>query len=218
MRKVLTDRGTEYKNQTLQELFNMLDVKHAPSTAYHHQTVGSIERSHRTFNEYIRSYVSLERTDWDEWLKYFTYCFNTTPSTIHGYCPYELVSGKIPNIIDSIGFNTVDPLYNVDSYEKEVKYRLQMARQRATKMITQSKFSNKLQYDKTANPLHVQIGDLVLVENNGGHKLEQLFKGPYSVENIDSNGNCSLSLSDRRNIEVHKNRLKLFNALSNNLN
>jgi len=53
-----------------------------------------VERSHRTFNEFIRSYILVDKTDWDVWLKYFVYRSNTTPSMAHDYCPYELVFGK----------------------------------------------------------------------------------------------------------------------------
>jgi len=47
------------------QIFN---IKNITSTAHHHQTVGTVERSHRTFNEYIRSYISIDKNDWDEWL------------------------------------------------------------------------------------------------------------------------------------------------------
>lgn len=64
-------------------------------------------------------------------MKYFTYCYNTKPSTTHNYCPFDLVFGKDPNIYEFLDANTVDPLYNVDAYEKEVKYQLQTANKTA---------------------------------------------------------------------------------------
>lgn len=97
MKRIITDMGAEYKNATIKELCKIMKIEQVTSTAHHHQTVGTVERSHRTFNEYIRSYLATSKTDWDVWLSYFTYCFNTTPSTVHGYCPFELVFGKKPN-------------------------------------------------------------------------------------------------------------------------
>nr|XP_032289302.1 uncharacterized transmembrane protein DDB_G0285607-like [Drosophila virilis] len=39
-----------------------------------------------------------DKTDWDVWIQYFTYCFNTsTPSATHEYCTYELVFGRLLN-------------------------------------------------------------------------------------------------------------------------
>lgn len=78
MRKIVTDMGTEYKNQVFSEICKLLNIENVTSTAYHHQTLGTVERSHRTFNEYVRSYISVDKTDWDNWIEYFTFCYNTT--------------------------------------------------------------------------------------------------------------------------------------------
>lgn len=63
--KLLSDMGTEYRNKVLEELCKLLKIDKKLSTAYHHQTVGAVERTHRTFNEYIRSYISTDKSDWD---------------------------------------------------------------------------------------------------------------------------------------------------------
>jgi len=76
----ITDMGTEYKNSIINDLWKYLKINNITPTAHYHQTVGTVERSHRTFNEYIRSYISVDKTDWDVWIQYFVYCFNTTPS------------------------------------------------------------------------------------------------------------------------------------------
>jgi len=64
MKTFITDMGTEYNNS----------FKHIISTAHHHQTVGTVEQSHITFNEFIGTYISTDKTDWVVWLKYFVYC------------------------------------------------------------------------------------------------------------------------------------------------
>lgn len=95
MKRLLSDRGSEYVNSILNDLCKLLNIDNNTSTPYHHRTVGTVERSHRTFNEYLRSYINEYKTDWDDWLVYFTYCYNTTPSmAISGYSPYQLVFGK----------------------------------------------------------------------------------------------------------------------------
>jgi len=91
MNTFISDMGTEYKNSIINDLCIYLKIKNITYTAHHYQTVGTVERSRRTFNEYTRSYISIDKNDWDVWLKY---CFNTTPSMAHDYCPYELVFGK----------------------------------------------------------------------------------------------------------------------------
>lgn len=56
-KSIVTDLGTEFKNQVLSEIFSLLNVNHNFSTAYHHETLGTVERNHRTFNEYLRAYL-----------------------------------------------------------------------------------------------------------------------------------------------------------------
>jgi len=124
-------------------------IENITSTAHHHQTVGTIERSHRPFNEYIRSYISVDKTEWDVWLQYFVFCFNTTPSMAHNYCPYELVFGKTNSLPkEFICIENIEPIYNIDDYAKESKYRLEVAYKRARIMIEKNKENNKILYDQ----------------------------------------------------------------------
>ena len=107
MKTLISDMGTEYKNSILNELCALLKIEKLASTANHHQTLDAIERSHRTFNEYVRSYISVEKNYWNKRLRYFTYCFNITPSTVHKYFPFELGFRKQ---------QTVSKIYNVGDY------------------------------------------------------------------------------------------------------
>lgn len=56
MRQMRSDMGTEYKNEVVSELCKLLRVKQNFGTAYHQESVGSIEHNHRMFNEYIRAF------------------------------------------------------------------------------------------------------------------------------------------------------------------
>jgi len=179
MKTFITDMGTEYKNSIIEDLCKNLNIKNKSSTAHHHQTVGTVERSHRTFNEFIRSYISVDKTDWDVWLQYFVYCFNTTPSMAHDYCPYELVFGKTLNLPQH--FNSIDkikPPYIVDDYAKESKFRLEQAFKRARLMLECHKKKQKIRYDKNTLDFDLRIGDQVLLKNETGHKLDFKYTGP----------------------------------------
>lgn len=57
IKQIRTDMGTEYCNEIIRELCKLMKIEFSNSTAYHHETLGTVERSHRTFNEYLRSYI-----------------------------------------------------------------------------------------------------------------------------------------------------------------
>lgn len=209
MKKIITDMGTEYKNNIFDELCKLLKVENVTSTAYHHQTLGTIERSHRTLNEYLRSYISINKSDWDEWLRYFTYCYNTTPSTVHDYCPFELVFGKTPPEFDFLTNNAIDPIYNLESYEKEVKFRLQIAQERSKRLLEKAKIKRKEYYDRNTYSEKIALGDLVLIKQVG-HKLDSLFKGPFRVVSLDKRNNCTVKDDNDRTMTVHLDRIRKY--------
>lgn len=212
MRQALTDRGTEYKNQTLEELCQMLQIDLRHSTAHHHETVGTVERNHRTLNEYLRSYLNEDLSNWDEFLRKFTYCYNITPNSSLGlkYTPYELVFGRKANTFEILRRNEIEPLYNVDNYAKELKYRLQIANSIANGLIQMSKIKSKQIYDKDSNKINLEIGDYVIVTNEDKHKLQNIYSGPYQVTKlIDKNVEIK-NIDDNKLYTVHKNRVKKY--------
>jgi len=173
MKTFITDMGMEYMNSILNDLCKFLKIENITSTAHHHQTVGTIERSHRTFNEYIRSYISVDKTDWDVWLQYFFFCFNTTPLMAHDYCPYEQVFSKTNNLPKQFNsIEKIEPIYNIDDYAKESKLSLEVAYKRARIMIKEYKKNHKILYDQKINNIDISVGDQVLLRNETGHKLD----------------------------------------------
>lgn len=52
--------------------------------------LGTIERSQKVSNEFLRAYVNEHKTDWDVYIPFFEFCFNTTLNSTHGYTPFEL--------------------------------------------------------------------------------------------------------------------------------
>lgn len=132
---------------------------------------------------------------------------------VHGYCPYELVFGKIPQGLHT--FNTIDrvePLYNVEDYSKEIKYKLEIAYTRAKTLMNRYKERQKIYYDRNSKNIEVKIGDKILLKNETGHKLDGKYTGPYKVISLKDNGNIEISVKGNKNQIVHKDRIKIYNT------
>lgn len=209
MKNILSDRGTEYVNEIARELFELFGVQHRTSTAYHHETLGSIERNHRVFNEYLRAYVNDQRDNWDEYLKCFTYCYNITPhSTFENkYSPFELVFSKSPIVQEFILTGKIDPVYNIDNYVKEAKFKLQVMHKKASEFLEISKAKNKLSYDKKVTNVKFNLNDSVLLRNEQRNKLEPLYSGPFVILEILESNVKLRNLKTNKEIVVHKNRI-----------
>lgn len=96
MNIIKSDFGTEFKNEIFSELCKFLSIENKFSTSYHHETLGTVERNHRVFNEYTRAYLNDNLNEWDTYLKYFTFYHNTTPNTVfdNKFIAFEIVFKK----------------------------------------------------------------------------------------------------------------------------
>lgn len=203
-KSIRTDLGTEYRNSIIKELCELCNITHNFSTAYHHETLGSIERNHREFNAYLRTYI--EADDWDIQLKYFTYCYNTSfhSSLNLEYTPFELIFGRKANDIEILN-QIISPVYNIENYIKIIKYTLQTCQKKAKEFIERSKFKNKQIYDKQINSIDLQINDLILVKQEPYSKFKPVYGGPFRVKEVNGN-NVTIEIN-KNAYEIHKNRI-----------
>lgn len=204
---ILTDQGTEFMSSVFKEVCQILGINKLNSTSYHHQTIGSLENSHKSLKNYLRIQISKHPETWSSWIPFWCFSYNNSVHTETKYTPYELVFGKV-SILPSNVTNSIDPMYAFDNYPIELKFRLQTAWQDASKNLVSSKVKRKQIYDKKTNEISYKPGSKVLLKNESGNKVECLFKGPYFVVREDS-PNITLQV-DNKNIIVHKDRIKPY--------
>lgn len=207
-RTIATDRGSEFISKVMVELCNILGINKILSTSYHHESIGSLENVHKTLGAYLRIQTNNNPSSWSSWIPYWCFSYNTTVNTVTKYTPYELVFGKICRLPSSLQGENVEPLYNFDDYPLEFKYRLQRAQCDAKENLIVSKLARKQCYDKDLNPITYKEGDLVLVRNEIGNKLQCVYNGPYEVIQ-DKSPNVIVKCKNKVDV-VHKNRTKLY--------
>lgn len=205
---IATDKGTEFLSNLFGDVCKILGITKLNSTAYHHETLGAIENSHKDLGNYLRIRLLKDAINWSTWLQYWCFSYNTTVHSETKYTPFELVFGKLCILPSNIQ-GQLEPFYNFDDYPMELKYRLQTACTDARSNLILSKQIRNEKFNQTRSARYYDIGDKVLVQNcSRKNKLEPIFKGPYHVLE-DRNPNVLLDLNGKE-IEVHKNRLKLY--------
>ncbi|KAG5868682.1 hypothetical protein JTB14_006569 [Gonioctena quinquepunctata] len=208
-KEFVTDKGSEFLlNSTLSETCKLLNIKQLNSTAYHHETIGLLENTHKSLGNYLRIQVSNHPNSWSSWVQYWCFAYNNTVHTGTKYTPYELIFGK-PVRLPSNLTDAIDPLYNFENYPLELKYRWQTACSVAKYNLVESKAKRKNRYDMKSKPFSYQVRDRVMLECNDVSELEALFKGLFTIVENKS-PNVKLDLGNTHSVEVHKNQLKNY--------
>ena len=90
---LLTDFGTNLQSQWFEEMSKLFKIKDVCTTAYRPQSNGSIERSNTKLNEFLRLYTNKE-LEWDEWIEFAAFSYNTSKHSSTNLTPFEVLFGK----------------------------------------------------------------------------------------------------------------------------
>ena len=184
--QILTDKGTEFKNELFYELTKLTQIQHKFAVGCRPQTLGMVEQGHRTLSEFLRAFLDREGSNWVYLTKFFVFAYNTTPSeSIGGYTPYALVYGRTANLPNFLETMVVEPVYNANNYAKLVQHNLQHAHHYVKQLIGQDKANRKRKYDKASNPLDLDIEDKVKIVNLSRGKFDPIYTGPYQVVRLN---------------------------------
>jgi transposase InsO family protein len=209
---ILTDQGANFLSELFTHVCKLLQIKKVQTTAFHPESNGGLERSHRVIIEYLRHYISEDQRTWDEWVAFATHAYNTTTHKATGYSPFELLFGHTARIPSALQAQPI-PRYNYDDYVSELRGRLQSAHAIARENLLKSKARSKADYDKKAVHIAPRVGDKVLlydesVRRGRSRKLSAQWVGPYAVLAVDG---VNVTIKRKRNaVKVHVNRIKPF--------
>ena len=93
-RTILTDQGSKFTSNLLQELHRAMGVKSVRTSPYHPQTDGLVERYNRTFKELLRRTIESHKREWDVLIPYVLFAYREVPQESTGFSPFELVYGR----------------------------------------------------------------------------------------------------------------------------
>lgn len=127
-----------------------MKIEKIQTTAYYPESNGALERSHRTLAKYLRHYINTDQTDWDEWIPYAMFTYNTTPHTATGFTPFELIYRHAANLPTTLS-QPPRPTYTYEDYTNELKEKLRahITQQVAKEHICNEKMKAKGNYRKT---------------------------------------------------------------------
>ncbi|GJV77425.1 retrovirus-related pol polyprotein from transposon TNT 1-94 [Tanacetum coccineum] len=102
VRRIRTDNGTEFVNQTLREYYEKIDISHETSIARSPQQNGVVKRRNRTLIEAARTMLIYAKALFFLWAEAVaTACYIQNRSIVHlrhDKTPYELLHDKLPDL------------------------------------------------------------------------------------------------------------------------
>lgn len=143
---ILSDNGTDFTSNLIKEVNNIFKIRHVFTSLYHPQSNGSLERSHHTLKEYLRDYLNSNQTNWDEYIQFAMFTYNSHYHRATNFTPHELLFGHKLHIPNSLTRAT-EFRYTYDDYHTNLKLKLNQSFQIARQNLLHSKESSKAYYD-----------------------------------------------------------------------
>ena len=94
--KILTDNGTEFKNDQFNDLCKQLEIKRVYSPVYTPEANGRLEAWHRFFKACVAKHIHGNVAEWDEVVPLAAAAYNFFPCQSSGESPFVLMFGRDP--------------------------------------------------------------------------------------------------------------------------
>ncbi|CAF2258713.1 unnamed protein product, partial [Rotaria magnacalcarata] len=134
---IITDQDTDFKNELLQAISNLVGCRHIFSTPYRPQTNGQTERWNSTFVTQIAKYCNTDQTNWDTFLPSIVYAYNHGIHSSTGFSPYQLAFGRQPHHPFNPPVSTFIFSKPHDCWTQVIKYRNIVLKQAKTNILHQ---------------------------------------------------------------------------------
>ena len=195
-RRVVSDRGPQFVAEFMKELYQLLGIKLAATTAYHPQGNGQTERINQELEQFLCLFINQRQDDWDDLLPYAEFQYNNHIHSVTQNVPFLLDTGWIPRM----GFEPDQHQSKVESVN-EFKIRMEAALEEAKAALVKSKDDMAKYYDQRRTPApEYQPGDRVFLDASDIHtmrpsqKLSHQRLGPFLVVKKVGNGAYRLRL------------------------
>ena len=195
-RRVVSDRGPQFVAEFTTELYRLLGISIASSTAYHPQTDGQTERVNQEMEQYLRLFTNERQNDWDDYLPLGEFSYNNHVHLATQQSPFLLDTGRHPRM----GF---EPMGQRSEVEAVNQFTDRMAKgleeAKAALAKAQDEYARYYNRRRTPAPLFKE-GDKVWLDASDiqttrpSAKLAHRRLGPYVIEKVVGHGSYRLRL------------------------
>ncbi len=127
---IITDNGTEFNNNVLEELCKIYNVKKVNVLTYKLQANGVVGRLNRKVINCLRSLINPYSITWDTWIPYVKCALNSLINSATGETPHYIIFGEDKTLPYELLDEEPKPIYNHDDYIKNSITKFQQIHQR----------------------------------------------------------------------------------------
>ena len=209
-RFILTDNGTEFKNDTMGNVLNRLNTEHRFTTVYFPRGNSRLENSQALLKRSISKYIDILDVEWDKRLNLATYAFNISPSSDNCSSPYYIVYSKEPIDAELRELKELHRYTGINCGLKCLQQLNKIWKSHADE-LRQIRIHRARKRDKYAKILpRYKVGTQVLVRNFIRKPLERKFVSGYQVVRILSDNAHELRKPNGKTFKVNAHHIRPF--------
>ena len=216
---LLSDQGTNFESQILQEMCQLLHIKKTRTSPRHPQGNGKTERFNLTLLSMIKCYIKDDSTQWDQNLNFITAAYRASVHETTGMTPNLLMLGRENRMPLDVMFGEGGPKSTLNHGEHvlHLKETLLKAHEIAHSKARNSAQRQKDNYDLYVRPYTYKVGDKVwyLQERADKGKLAYIYIGPCTISKKHSDLTYQIRMNEensrRKYRVIHHDKLKPVN-------
>jgi transposase InsO family protein len=99
---IVTDKGTEFKNQMMREVTELLNIEKINSTTSNPRANEIVEKHNNTMKDMLYHFTNERHNNWDQSVRLVAMLYNSSVNVNTGYTPYYLMFGREMNMVDDV--------------------------------------------------------------------------------------------------------------------
>jgi len=183
-RKVISNRGLQFVAAFMKELYRLLGIEAATSTAYHLQTDRQTERVNQELEQYLRIFVGERQDNWYTLLPLAEFSYNNHIHSSTQQTPFLLDTGRHPRM----GFKPHQPPSHFEAVN-EFMDQMKDTLEEAKSALAKAKDDMARYYNRRRSPApSFSPSNMVYLDSKDiqttcpSKKLSHHRLGPYLVE------------------------------------
>ena len=184
--ELISDGAPEFRGRQMSQLCAVFGVTKHLVTPYHPESNGQIERVFRTLRPLLASIIEHDPANWDQYLQFAVYAYNTSYHSSIQNTPFFLMFGR--DAAPLVSDRELGPEINISI--REWLEGLTFAREKVHEALTSAQNRAAAEMDRRANPQEFFPGDAVLLkvevkDPSIPQKLHVMYTGPFRVLDVE---------------------------------